>query len=350
MEKSEFTRLFKDLYRMVQTVPAISPSKYVTAMQKQAVLELYEKQDWGVHLGFFFQTCNMREGAVEKGSSAFFIYKNPCDGIRAVASALREGCIASGAPNRPRVILSVMSINELPLPGAITNPIFDLELETALVKRPVEEIKEAMHDFLGNILEFWTERGILKEGFTEVFIKDKTRVLKQGHKVSMHAVMNIVALKEMHDKAQHEFLECKTDGVSHRQGIERDKEAVKSGKIPDKIPKIFWDFTAGRYNGISVAGSRKRPTDPRPEFKGRFTFFRGCLTEHEACQIPMPHDPNTLEFEDLCRLLWMQCYTTPKWEAACHYSDAFMEHAKEKTPKVFIFFLEPPLGFEPIHP
>lgn len=364
-KRVNFTKFFRAVSEDVQVyVPKIQPGKYLCAHTKKEAINKYSqcKSEWGQHNPCFFQTYDMAEDengkpCVAKGTSVFVIFRNPGDAVRAVAEYLVTGRIGVPLPNGRIEFKKVMGVNELFLDGALCN--FILDLETTLSfhggRRTEEEIRASMDRFLGKLLGFYATEGILPDpAFVGVSIKNKSRPLPKGDfKVSIHAVPGIVGTKETHNAALRRFQDAvdPMTGRTHRQLIEaaRDAATENGGSLPEGFPLCdleFWDFSAGKSNGIATQFSRKREEDPYSVFDGTKIFANGEHLDWEPCLIPAPHDPLTLSKEQVRQILWQLLSSTPKYVTEDCYPIAYTE---DFFATIKVFFL-PPLGFEPMHP
>ena len=350
-EAPHFSKFFQAVTtRLKKEIPPVSPKAFVCGMKKDFTITEYAKHKgaWGEHIPFFFQTYNQiinknGDSEYEEGSSTFFIFRTAPDGLRTVIHCLLEEFVCVHVPGRPVKGSKVMGVNELTLPEMLCNPILDCEIKASFFggRLKFEEIDESLRTCLSKILSFWDSEGILPSPcLVSVGVKTKSRVLPGGdHKVSMHLIPHIIATRSLHEAAQKAFLDHTDGGVANRDLIKLAKEQAKAnhGVLPDKHPISHlesWDFKAFS-NGFAVHGSKKRRTDPYSEYAGIRIYVAGSEMEFQPC--PILQNRDRLDPDNMLQLLWMQCYTTPKFVEGGSYPVSYSDAFVRQRPTVFSF-------------
>ena len=343
LNRPNFTKFFAAVSEDVQIyVPSVDPGKYLCAFTKKEAVEKYasSKSKWGQHNPSFFQTYDMDvdengKPTLATGSSVFVIFRNPSDAIRAVAGYLMDGKIGVPGNNNRIAFRKVMGVNELFLPDALCNFILDCEMPTSFYGGRLSQfqVRRSMDRFISKLLSFWHAEGILPEGSVDVAIKEKSRPLPGGDfKVSIHAVPSIIATRAAHNAAQKQFLEAVDPETGRRHeeliGLAKDAARQNGGVLPEGHALCdleFWDFSAGKSNGIATQFSRKRPEDPYAAFEGMHIYMEGVKVDEERCEIDTPHDPSALSKEQVMQILWQLCSSTPKYVTELCYPAAYTE-------------------------
>jgi hypothetical protein len=284
--------------RQIADIRPISPCKFVAALKKDQAKEEYHKikAKWGLHAPFFFQTYNAREPeGIVKGSSVFFIFRTAPDGLCRLLDMLTAG--ASSVTIHDRVLLfDVVGALEHALDDStLCYPIMDWEIMLQFFggRCSKHDCLWIMKEFPEILLREWTRAGILGDGPVHVYYKNKSRDKSNGHKLSMHFVLNVLGQRAHHNAALNAFVESRVQGHSYKEWIERAKAAsdANGGALPLDFPSVpgehdflldpftsvyAFDIGASRGNGFSTAFSRKDPSDPFSVFWGKTEYVMGA--------------------------------------------------------------------------
>lgn len=296
----------------------ITPSLFVTAMLKRDVIEKYraKQAQWGIHVPFFFQTYSEQEGG-GYANLVYYITRTWQDGLVRVLEILKSG---HHVARQLQAVPAIGAFEHVLDQDTPFYPIFDCEIMRSFYKgrHTTDEIEESVRRFPQCLAQRLVETELVyPETLVYFNAKDKSRAASDGDfKVSKHFVASILATRREHHAANEAAMAPFHDFVHrHKKEPPADTELAAA-------PFVFlaWDFTAGKSNGVAMAFSRKRATDPFPEYIYTETTVCGASVARTRPEPPAPHDLHGAHLTDQQRLrvLYETCYTTPRRRTAAY--------------------------------
>ena len=324
---------------------SITPHMFVTARKKRDAIEKYHevKESWGIHNPFFFQTYSVETDPAiiaERGpykDIVYFITRTWMDGIIRYHEMLSQRFFVLNDPRHQ----SSSNLTSHEILGAwehvldqketLYYAIFDCEQKASAyggtrsnmdLNKTVQKFPEWINRELGDlgcISKDDTVRYELKEKSRNIILNDETgEAIIVDYKASRHIVPSIIGTHGEHQAAQKKVLN------KYREYLDKVKAAAaasagtdSAGVIPEdmrfgckhvKAIILFWDSGAGLNNGIAMMGSRKKASEPLPQYVGYVDVQDRTSTMNgfESCS-------DTLgEYKNLLVETAKLCYTIPK--------------------------------------
>ena len=323
---------FKDLTKLVSEngICPITPRDYVISTKKDKTLRMYleKKDEWGIHIPYFFQTG---PGCV------FCIFRTSADGLIEVFKILSERNVIYTKPiDGSKKSFPVDSILEHPV---LNNPIYALfDLDDYLHRyqgrlNEEEIIQLLIKGFPSRFTSLLIESGCIdEEAVVQVTFKNKSRDIDEMHdkKLSFHEIFSLFSSKTAHKQAVAKSLQLPyNDEVSLYNWLKETKKTVKATKDYSSISIEAYKSEGGfgcltpfdqaappgGSNGITIFYSKKNRVDPYPTYSHISQFCLGMQISIQQCPYPTPHDINssTLSNQQKLQMLYDMSYTIPKW-------------------------------------
>jgi hypothetical protein len=339
---------FSDLHKLITTngICPVTPEAFVVSTKKAITLQLYQekREQWGIHIPYFFQTCP---------GSAFYIYRTSADALPAVAQILADRkTIVTKKVDGCRYPVDVHWILEHIVDGNPCYALFDLDDYPHLYQGRLtnDEIKTLITQrFPQNFNILLILAGCLdEEAVIEVRMKDRSRwdQEKLMDKMSTHFIFSLFAERDAHRKAIPACLHlpCCGGSTTIEDWLKDAKKAAAAANSYAGVPTEFlmagdslaWGLALdtgvlpGCSNGITTFYSKKQPTDRSPTQGFTTTLCLGMTTSLQQCPYPTPHDIRSPHLTDREKLLMLyeMSFTVPK-HAMTFYSEKVLGKSQE---------------------